>query len=254
MSPSPKLRIGELASRAGVPRATIQFYLREGLLPEPVKTSRTMAYYDPECVERLLLIKELQRRYLPLNVIRELVSAPAPPVRSVRDGMAKLAEASAHVQRALEPAERALDSSEVAEQTGVRPEILDALEEIGIVQAQRSAPGRVTYSPSDVAILRAIGKLRATGVTEEAGFRVDDLALYRDAMNDLLAKEIAIFSRAMPTSRSANEVATLGIAATTGATELMCAIRNKLIAEFARALPLETPKPTKPKKPSRKHY
>ena len=47
------LKIGELAEQSGVPAATIRHYVREGLLPEPVKTSRNMAYYPPEFVDRI---------------------------------------------------------------------------------------------------------------------------------------------------------------------------------------------------------
>ena len=46
------LRMRELAEAAGVSAGTIKHYLREGLLPEPVKTSRNMAYYPREFVER----------------------------------------------------------------------------------------------------------------------------------------------------------------------------------------------------------
>jgi DNA-binding transcriptional MerR regulator len=42
------LRMGELAEASGVSAATIKHYLREGLLPEPVKTSRNMAYYPAD--------------------------------------------------------------------------------------------------------------------------------------------------------------------------------------------------------------
>src|SRR3954470_18282102 len=83
------LRMRELAAASGVPAPTIKHYLREGLLPEPVKTSRNMAYYPPEFVERIRLIKRLQEeRFLPLKLIRgvlEQASAkeqgerPAPP-------------------------------------------------------------------------------------------------------------------------------------------------------------------------------
>ena len=68
------LRMGELAEASGVPAATIKHYLREGLLPEPHKTSRNMAYYPPEFVERIRLIKQLQEeRFMPLRVIREVL-------------------------------------------------------------------------------------------------------------------------------------------------------------------------------------
>ena len=68
------LKISELAERSGVPVATVRHYLREGLLPEPVKTSRNLAYYPPRFVDRIRLIKQLQEeRFMPLRVIRDLL-------------------------------------------------------------------------------------------------------------------------------------------------------------------------------------
>ena len=70
------LRMGELAEAAGVSAGTIKHYLREGLLPEPVKTSRNMAWYPREFVERVQLIKQLQEeRFLPLKVIKEVLDS-----------------------------------------------------------------------------------------------------------------------------------------------------------------------------------
>ena len=67
------LKMSGLVEASGVPAPTIKHYLREGLLPEPVKTSRNMAWYRPETVERIRLIKRLQEeRYLPLKAIRAL--------------------------------------------------------------------------------------------------------------------------------------------------------------------------------------
>ena len=68
------LKMSELAERAGVAAGTIKHYLREGLLPEPVETSRNMAYYPPEFVERIRLIKQLQEeRFMPLRVIKDVL-------------------------------------------------------------------------------------------------------------------------------------------------------------------------------------
>ena len=68
------LRMGELAEASGVPAPTIKHYLREGLLPEPVKTSRNMAYYPPEFVDRIKLIKRLQEeRFMPLKAIKSVL-------------------------------------------------------------------------------------------------------------------------------------------------------------------------------------
>jgi predicted DNA-binding transcriptional regulator AlpA len=57
------LKMKELASAAGVSKSTILFYLSQGLLPEPAKTSSNMAYYDPVCVERVQYIQLLQQRH-----------------------------------------------------------------------------------------------------------------------------------------------------------------------------------------------
>jgi DNA-binding transcriptional MerR regulator len=72
--PQELLRMGELAAASGVPAPTIKHYLREGLLPEPVKTSRNMAYYPPEFVDRIKLIKRLQEeRFMPLKAIKSVL-------------------------------------------------------------------------------------------------------------------------------------------------------------------------------------
>ena len=71
------LRISELAERSGVSAATIKHYLREGLLGQEddvLRTSRNMAYYPEQFVERIRLIKRLQEeRFMPLRVIREVL-------------------------------------------------------------------------------------------------------------------------------------------------------------------------------------
>ena len=70
----PLLKMSELAERSGVSAGTIRYYLREGLLGEGadiVRTSRNMAYYPLEYVQRIELIKRLQEeRFMPLRVIK----------------------------------------------------------------------------------------------------------------------------------------------------------------------------------------
>jgi DNA-binding transcriptional MerR regulator len=64
----------ELERKTGFSRATILFYIKEGLLPEPQKTARNMAYYDYRFVARLKLIRELKDRHnYSLSQIKELI-------------------------------------------------------------------------------------------------------------------------------------------------------------------------------------
>lgn len=53
------LRISDLAQRAGVPVATIKFYLREGLLHPGRARNRTQSDYDESHVRRIHLIRAL---------------------------------------------------------------------------------------------------------------------------------------------------------------------------------------------------
>ena len=73
--PAPRgLRMKELMARTGLPKSTLLYYVEQGLLPAPVKTSPNMAYYSPACVERAAFIRDLQTRHrLPLDKIRNLV-------------------------------------------------------------------------------------------------------------------------------------------------------------------------------------
>ncbi|MFZ5643599.1 MAG: MerR family transcriptional regulator [Bacillota bacterium] len=76
------MRINELVRRSGVPRTTIHFYLREGLLHPPVKTGRTMAYYNDSHLRRLQLINKLKVDHrLPMAMLKERLD------KLDRDGM-----------------------------------------------------------------------------------------------------------------------------------------------------------------------
>lgn len=64
------MRLAELVRRSGVPRSTIKFYIRSGLLPAGEAQGRNQAAYGPRHLERLELIRALREvAGLPLDVI-----------------------------------------------------------------------------------------------------------------------------------------------------------------------------------------
>lgn len=66
------LTISELEELTGIPKSTIRYYVREGLLSPHVKTGKTMAYYTEEQVKRLKLIKNLrEEERMPIKFVRE---------------------------------------------------------------------------------------------------------------------------------------------------------------------------------------
>lgn len=65
-----KLRIDELATRAGTTSRNVRAYQARGLLPAPELEGRT-GYYGEEHLQRLKLIGELQERGFSLEAIRQ---------------------------------------------------------------------------------------------------------------------------------------------------------------------------------------
>jgi DNA-binding transcriptional MerR regulator len=181
----PLLKMSELAERSGVSPGTIRYYLREGLLgggEDVVRTSRNMAYYPPEYVERIALIKRLQEeRFMPLRVIRGALEEDPDRVRALIELEDRILE------RALASAE---DRSRVSRKTvqeryGVPRIVLERLVEIGVL-----TPSQRGYDKDDVKIIEAIASFRAGGYDETLGFTVYDTLRYRTALEPLVEEEV----------------------------------------------------------------
>ncbi len=70
------MRMAELSAKAGVPVATIKYYLREGLVPPGERTSPNQARYDDGHVQRIKLIRALMEvGGLSLGTVGEVLAA-----------------------------------------------------------------------------------------------------------------------------------------------------------------------------------
>jgi len=69
-----RVRIGDVAARAGVNPKTIRYYEDIGLLPEPQRTPSGHRLYDGAAEERLTFIKTAQRLGMTLDEIREILA------------------------------------------------------------------------------------------------------------------------------------------------------------------------------------
>lgn len=91
-----ELRIGEVASRAGVSIDTVRYYEKRRLLPRAPRTEGGFRLFAPGTVERLRFIKQAQGLGFSLDEIERLLSGGdrgADECRDVRDLLsAKLAE------------------------------------------------------------------------------------------------------------------------------------------------------------------
>jgi DNA-binding transcriptional MerR regulator len=73
------LRMKEIVERTGENKSTILHYINLGLLPEPVRTSKNMAYYPESYIETLNIIRTMQSRFfLPLHAIKRVLDIMGP--------------------------------------------------------------------------------------------------------------------------------------------------------------------------------
>lgn len=214
MSQNGLLKMAELAERSGVSPATIKHYLREGLLGDSekiVKTSRNMAWYPPEFVERLRLIKRLQEeRFMPLKVIREVLDDEDRVIEAALAGRTDGRRVPRGDVEARLPAE-----------------VLDRLAEIGVL-----TPDDDGYDAEDARIVDAIVRFRAGGYVQALGFTVYDTLRYREALEPLVEKEVDVLLERLAGQADAADIVAAGA---DPLRELLGAMHSKLLlAELSR--------------------
>jgi DNA-binding transcriptional MerR regulator len=220
------LKMAELADQSGVSAGTIKHYLREGLLPEPVRTSRNMAYYPPEFVERIRLIKRLQEeRFMPLRLIKRMLAED--PGRA-----AALVELEDRIlERAIGAREGGrVSRAEVRTAYEIPDNVLDRLEALEIL-----SPTTRGYDPDDVQIIEAIGRFRAGGYEESIGFTVYDTLRYREALQPLVEEEVGTLLARLAGEVDVDRAAEIIAAGAEPLRELIGALHSKLLlAELRR--------------------
>ena len=190
------LKMKDLCEAAGMNRQAVHFYIKEGLVPPGRKTGRNMAYYGPEHVERLALVRRLQHeRFLPLKAIRAMLDGGdgqyTPEQRTwLRDLKQRVALTLARGADAPEP----LPVAPLLERCGVTVAEMAELDATGIVPVTRDGNGRRVIHADDAWAVEALGELRALGFTAANGFTVGDIALYERFVGQLFDAEAQLLS------------------------------------------------------------
>lgn len=218
----------DLERATGVGRETIRFYVREGLLPEPERPARNVAYYDTACVERIRLIKELQqKRFLPLHVIKAVLAADVAPSR-------REVEALLQLDGRLSPSGEAggrVPSSErlsaLAERTGVPVREIRELAGAGAIEIL-TRDGDHWVDGSGVAVVEVLAEARRAGFTTERGFGPEQIRLYVDMLRLLAREELRVFTRAVGGGLDADRAVRMA--------EEGIALGNRLIAVLRRQI------------------
>jgi DNA-binding transcriptional MerR regulator len=215
------MSIGEVLAhlRTEFPDTTIsklRFLEAEGLV-DPQRTASGYRKYSWNDVARLRFVLTAQRdQYLPLRVIREqLDHLDTAPVTSVRPSLVAVGDGD----KAADPADTRIPREDVIERTGVSAELLDELEQIGLITAK--PPG--WYDGDAVIIVEAVVGLGRHGL------EVRHLRAFRAAAD----REVGLFTQLLaPLVRQSDPAARARANET--ARELQ-ALSQKLHAALVRA-------------------
>jgi DNA-binding transcriptional MerR regulator len=222
------LKMKQLAEASGVSAGTIKHYLREGLLGNGdavVKTSRNMAYYPPEFVERIKLIKQLQEeRFMPLSVIKSMLDEDPERVRALVELEDRILE------RALAGESKRVSAAELRRRYGVPHEVLERLAQLEVI-----TPSSRGYGQRDVEIVEAISRFRAGGYDERIGFTVYDTLRYKSALEELVKEEVEVLLDRLAGEMDPDRAVELIASGAEPLNDLMAALHQKsLVAELRR--------------------
>jgi DNA-binding transcriptional MerR regulator len=171
----------DLVRLTGVSAPTIHFYAQQGLLPAARKTAGNQALYSESTLSRLRWIRALQT---------ELRFS----LRSIRSALERYGELPVEEIRALLALGSLLEEPDPAasqeELAAVRDRIsaadLEVLSHLGLI---RSASG--AFSSGDLRLLELVAAMRAAGFSDDAGFHIESIAVYRDAVERLVTEELS---------------------------------------------------------------
>ncbi len=169
------MKISELSTLTQVPKETIHYYVREGLIPKPRKKGRNVADYDQSYVERIRLIKDIQDHYfLPLSLIKGIIKRQnkSPELKA----MLKLRMGY------FSPLDQFLEKGVVGEEafskaTGMGKKWISSFEKWGAI-APIISDGKKTYSQDDVIVGRLLVDLDRAGFGPKDGFNPGHVKSY----------------------------------------------------------------------------
>jgi DNA-binding transcriptional MerR regulator len=180
MSDAFPLRMRDLVRLTGVPAPTVHFYAQLGLLPAAQKTAGNQARYPESTVHRITWIRAVQQELrLSLRAIAGVLERWGErPIEELRtlNTLGTLLE---------EPDPTAPAEDYASSAAAIPPEDLETLRRLRLIRADGPP------TASDLRLLDLVAAGHSAGFTAEAGFSIENIALYRDAVERMIQEEIA---------------------------------------------------------------
>ncbi|HQM96088.1 MAG TPA: MerR family transcriptional regulator [Clostridia bacterium] len=193
------LKISQLAKATGTNVTTLKYYIKEGLIQPECKTNKNMAYYNKDCIQRVNMIRSLQKEhYYPLSVIKGLLDNSTDPF--------ELEFMDAVHKADLKDTGNEYSAAEAAKLTGLNKSQIDYLSSLEIITKHDRAV-KTTYSYSDIHIMRLTKRRLDAGIPFEQSakaFYIYQQALQKAASSDV---DCFILSALLKESPSAQQAA-----------------------------------------------
>jgi DNA-binding transcriptional MerR regulator len=172
------MKISELVERTGVPKETIHYYLREGVLRKPRKGTKNSADYNESYVDQIRIIKKLQEHYfLPLSVIKKIIRQHQKQTSSEKYSFNFLSEYFRPLDRLITVPVTGRDT--FREITGLSNKWQTKFEEWGVIGYELRA-GEPVYSSDDVILSKLIVGMDQLGFGPKDGYKPEDLRVIAD--------------------------------------------------------------------------
>ena len=224
------LKISELAEECGLPISTIRHYINEGLLENPRKTSKNMAYYDRDSIPKISLIKRLQDElYLPLKVIKRLLEGREELSFDDYDLFVEVRKRLAEYEDLL-PEMASVPHAEVMKHLALTEDEMLTLEGIGVISPEIKESVKY-YNEVDYRTIKALSDFRASGFSADLGFSTDDLGVYIRLIKDLVKIESRLFAERTAKKLSAQEIAELIRNGLPAVNEIISSLHHKFMLE-----------------------
>jgi DNA-binding transcriptional MerR regulator len=224
----------QLSRESGVPKGTIQFYIREGLIPRPYKTHANMAYYNESHLNAIRLVKELQeKRFLPLSVIKQVVRGgrgglSVDEIRTLTGIDGKL-----FPNLVENPEVRPVTAKQLSDQTGVSLKDIKQMEAIRVLNPIKKG-NRVLYGEDDIRLVECFARMREAGFSEEMGWDGQVFSVYRDFLQRLVEEEAKILMSGVAGKVGVEKLTKMVEEGTVILNSMIGLIRKKLIVETVR--------------------
>ena len=184
------MKISKLVKKTGVPKETIHFYIRQGLLRKPRKSSVNAAEYNERYVDQIRLIKDLRDNYyLPIPEIKKIVKnykKQSPSNQAVSQFHSKF---SRPLDRLL--ATEIIGRDAFHEETGLGWRWITRAIEWGLISPEIRDKVEI-YSADDVAIGKLMVDMERVGFGPKDDFDPEDLKDIAKFIRDYI---VDIFNR-----------------------------------------------------------